>query len=232
MDTRALELCSRLAYKPNALGYCGLETAQKRLYSCMVHGKCSGVKKEIKEFIVLYPYLKTIADAVGKNPFSYDVVEAYWFGNDFLNEIRPEHYTLLMKNLREQGVSAELIRETERRVPKQFIPVHLFNILHIGVGKISMSVPFNLHSINNCMVRWGNVTDIMNDRAVVNLWSLHSSRKLIRKNCQVLYSKDIVGKIKKGDCVIVHWGGISKKITRLEEEKISLWTKRLLKSLT
>jgi len=158
MDKKALQFCARFALQPNLLGFCGRNSAPAKLFDCIVNGNCDGVREELEKFIVLNPYLQTIAEITGKDPFSYEVIEAYWLGNDLLKQIKLEHYQILITNLAKQGVPDFLIAEIKNKIPKEFIPIHLFNILHVGVGKASGSVPFNLGSINNCMVRWGKVS--------------------------------------------------------------------------
>lgn len=157
--SKALQLLSHYALPPNQLQYCGKNSAAKSFVDCIQKGKCDRVKKETKHFIVLWPYLKTIAQATGKDPFSYEVIEAYWYGNDLLKQIKPAHYQLLLKNLKTQGVPNFLIQELKTKKPKAFVPIHLFNILHVGVGRASGAVPFNLENVNHCMIRWGKVIE-------------------------------------------------------------------------
>jgi len=160
MDTKALQLLSRYSLPPNSLHYCGLPSATNIFTNCIIDGKCREVKKEVKQFIVLWPYLKTIGEITNLDPFSSPVIEAYWFGNQLLKQITPDHYPILLKNLQTQGVPKFLIDEIKTKTPTKFVPIHLFNILHVGVGKASGSVPFNLDSINNCMLRWGKIIKI------------------------------------------------------------------------
>jgi hypothetical protein len=160
MSIRSLQLLSHFALPPNKLQYCGKNSAAKAFADCITKDKCNQVKKETKHFIVLWPYLKTIGEATNKDPFSYDVVEAYWYGNDLLKQIKPSHYQLLLKNLQTQGVPKFLIDELKEKPPKKFVPIHLFNILHVGVGRASGAVPFNLKNVNHCMIRWGEITNI------------------------------------------------------------------------
>lgn len=160
MDRKALKLCARFALQPNLLGYCGRKSATAIFYDCIVNNRYDKVREELEKFIVLNPYLQTIAEIIGQDPYDFAVIEAYWLGNDLLSQIKPRNYTLLIQNLAKQGVPEFLISEIKDKIPKEFIPIHLFNILHVGVGKASGSVPFNLDSINNCMVRWGRVKEI------------------------------------------------------------------------
>ena len=232
MDIKALQLCSHFAYQPNSLGYCGRKTARAIFRNCIVNKRCDKVEDEIKNFLVLNPYIQTIAQVTRKHPLSYEVIEAYWLGNDLLKHIKPEHYTVLLKNLAAQGVPKILLQEIEKKVPKKFVPIHLFNILHIGVGKATMSVPFNLKSVNNCMIRWGKVSKVYAHIIEVNLMSLSDDYIFQVRRVNQRYDPMLSGKILSGDVVFAHWGSIVKKTTRREIKNVAFWTEKLLNSLS
>jgi hydrogenase maturation factor len=235
MDKKALQLCAHFALQPNQLGFCGRNSAPAKLKECIVDGNCKQIEKELKKFIVLNPYLQTIAEVTNLDPFSYKVIEAYWLGNDLLEQFKLGHYQILLKYFVKQGVPGWLVKELENKQPKVFIPIHLFNILHVGVGKASGSVPFNLESINNCMVRWGKVKSIINSQKLkieaVKLKKQNDQYILGNKISDYKYYSQLVGKLKIGDQVAVHWGWIAKKITQKEKEEIRKWTDRLIENL-
>src|SRR3989344_5715011 len=102
--SKNLQLVSRFALPHNFLGYCGKDSAPAKFKRCVIGGECQEIEKEISKFIGLYPYLKTISAITNLPIFSYEVIESYWIGNDLLKRFRPEHYSLLLKNFKEQGV--------------------------------------------------------------------------------------------------------------------------------
>jgi hypothetical protein len=234
MDTAALRLLSRFSLGPNQLGYCGRNTATGKLKHCVVKGDTLGVARELEKFIVLHPYLQTIASVAGKSKFSYSVAEAFWLGNSELEKAKPEHYDKLLGYFRAQGVPEWLVAELERKRPKKFIPLHLFQILHVGVGRASGSVPFNLESINNCMVRWGRVLTLnrKNKMVRVKLNSLAKGKtgryRLITKTEEPRYVPGFVPGMKTGDPIAVHWGLVTKVLTATEVRNLEKWTKRVL----
>jgi hypothetical protein len=61
MDIKALQLEARFSLSPNSLGYCGKDSAEEKFKECIIQGKCKEVGEEVKHFIVLYPYLETLA---------------------------------------------------------------------------------------------------------------------------------------------------------------------------
>src|SRR3989338_9523578 len=104
MNVKALQLVSLFAMSPNHLGYCGRGTAGANFKNCIDSGICGGVEEEIEKFIVLNPYLETISKLIKKDKFSYEVIEAYIFGNDELKKIKNSGYNLLLENFSKQGV--------------------------------------------------------------------------------------------------------------------------------
>ena len=172
MDKRALQLESRFSLPPNSLGYCGQNPAAANFKQCIIEGQCNDVGNEVTKFIVLHPYLKTLAKITGHQCFPTRVIEGYWIGNDLLKKAKPQHYELLLENFAKQGVPDFLIDELAQKKPKQLFPTHLFQVLHVGVGRASRSVPFNIQTINNCMIRWGKVKKRKENKAEVQLYSL------------------------------------------------------------
>jgi hypothetical protein len=231
MDIKALQLEARFSLPPNSLGYCGKETAVGKFKECIIQGKCKEVGEELKHFIVLYPYLETIAEITNLPEFSYEVIEAYWLGNDLLKRAKPEHYDLLLKNFEKQGVPDFLVKELRQKPPRVFIPNHLFQVLHVGVGRASGAVPFNLQSINNCMIRWGEVVKLEKNKAIINLHSLElkdKRYKLIVNKEAISFNNELVLGIKLGDIVVAHWNMVIKILNKQEEKKLKYWTKQCL----
>jgi len=240
MDIAALQLAVRFSLVPNELGYCGQDSAGKKFKRCIIKGDCRGIEEEICRFIVLYPYLKTLAKITGLPPFSYPVVESYWLGNEKLKKAKPEHYDLLLENFAKQGVPDWLIKELRKKRPKVFIPTHLFQVLRVGVGRASGSVPFNLDSINQCMIRWGVVTKIRNSKSEIrNLVTarLNSLRKkgktyeVTLRTETLRFEPEFLPGLRVGDSIACHWGWAVKILTAREEKNLSFWIKEVLKAL-
>jgi hypothetical protein len=234
MNKKALQLACRFSLPPNSLGYCGRKTALAKFKKCVTEGTCNSVEAELRKFIALNPYLETLSQITNKDKFSYKVIEAYWLGNDELKKSRVIHYQSLLDNFVKQGVPGWFVNELRTEVPKIFIPQHLFQVLHVGVGRTSGSVPFNLETINNCMIRWGDVIDIRDNGLTANLNSLEKSGdkyKLVQKKCQAKFIDGFLPKLKLGSVVAVHWGQAVKILTPKEITKLSFWTHGVLKNI-
>jgi hypothetical protein len=230
INIKALQLASRFSLTPNILGYCGRESAGRKFKNCIIHGNCHEVEEELKKFIVLYPYLKTISKISGLPVFSYPVIESYWFGNNLLKKVNIEHYQILIDNFVKQGVPDFLIKQLQKKQPKKFIPHHLFQVIYVGVGQASGSVPFNTQSINNCMIRWGKIIKVNKKTANVDVIYLSEIKnKYIIKNKieKIAYDNKIIPGLKKGIDVAVHWQQIVKILTPGEEKNLKYWTNQI-----
>lgn len=234
-DLRGLQLVSRYSLPPNSLGYCGRGSAPEKFKRCIKTGICKDIPIEVEKFIVLHPYLNTIAKVLGASKTSHKVVEAYWLGNDHLKKFKKEHYDILLDNFLEQGVPDFFVKELRTKKPKKFIPTHLFQVLHIGVGKSSGAVPFNMDSINNCMIRWGKVKNKDKNKgkhyATVELNSLKRNSgkyELTKRTERIEYDPDITGMINIGNIVTVHWKIVTKVLTEKETNSIKKWSKKTL----
>ncbi len=233
MQSKALKLASLFSYSPNHRGYCGRDSAGDAFTQCITEGKCDTVPQELKHFIVLYPYLKTIATLTNLQPFDHKVVEAYWMGNELLDDIPKHGYEILLKEFKKQGVPPWLVDSLKKKKPKKFIPNHLFQVLHVGVGQASGSVPFNINSVNSCMIRWGQIVAVTADKQIHTALNtltqrneghkLESVKEVLPPEACPFFSPKV------GDVVALHWGHMVKKLTKREEKNLTYWTKQALK---
>ena len=234
MDKKALQLLCRFALPPNSLGYCGRGTAPEKFKACILRGKCEGVEEELSKFIVLNPYLEMFKNITGQNKYAYAAAEAYWLGGDTLKKAKVSDYKLLLKFFAKQGVPDWLVEDLKKQVPKKFVPLHLFQVLHVGVGRASGAVPYNPESINNCMVRWGTIKKIENGGLSIENYGLERKNKkyvLARQNSKVAFREDFLPGVKVGDTVAVHWGQAVKKLTPGETANLEYWTRQVLEAI-
>ena len=84
--------CSRYAFGPNRLHYCGPDASQEILAYIDNKEQDPGLEKLLSAFQTLYPYLEMISRANNiADPFDERVVEAYWIGNDLLANTGKKH---------------------------------------------------------------------------------------------------------------------------------------------
>jgi hypothetical protein len=239
MNIEALQFTSRFSLPPNSLGYCGRDTAPAKFIRLITEGVDTGVQKELEKFITLHPYLQTLSRITGLSWLSHEVAEAYWLGNDHLKKVRPEHYLTLLDNFSRQGVPSWLVEELRHKPPGKFIPTHLFQILHVGVGRSLEKTPMatadiKIETINNCMIRWGRVEDISPKQIKVSLNSLvknGSNYQLALLPGSFSYRPDFLPGLEKGRTVAVHWGQPVKLLTMPETSAIDYWTRQTLEGI-
>jgi len=223
-DIKALQLVSRFSLPPNSLGFCGKDSAAERLKECVIFGKCENVEEELSHFITLYPYLKTISEIIGLPAFSYPVVESYWLGNEELKKAKPEHFELLLENFAKQGVPEGTIAEFRKNKPKVFIPHHFFQVLTVST---------EVGHINDCMIRWGEVKKIEGGKIFVDIAVLECQKgdyKLKNREEEFKFYPAFLLGLKAGDTVAVHWKQAVKILTEEEENNLSFWTEKILRT--
>jgi hypothetical protein len=231
MTKNALQFACRFSLPPNSLGYCGQDSAPTKFKRCIADGQCADIEAELAKFIVLNPYLETLAHITHRSKFAYQVLEAYWLGNAELTKAQVADYDTLLHYFTLQGVPTWFVTELKAKLPKVFIPHHLFQVLHIGVGKASGSVPFTLETINNCMIRWGEVVAIKPTELVANLYSLTQTGgayHLTQTRCSATYSSSFLPHLKLGTVVAVHWGQAVKLLSAKETANLAFWTRQVL----
>jgi hypothetical protein len=84
--THGPALFGRYAFPPNVLGYCGPSDAG--LSEGLISAEASTeLARVVQQFEGAWPYLELIGGCTGRDPLDVKVVEAYWIGNDLLDQI-------------------------------------------------------------------------------------------------------------------------------------------------
>jgi len=89
-ETAGPLLFARYAYPPNALGLCGADSPRTLLEYGDARASDGGLAELARTFDGAWPYLTLIAAANEiADPLDPRVVEAYWVGNELLDQVRP-----------------------------------------------------------------------------------------------------------------------------------------------
>lgn len=84
--TQGARLFGRYAFPPNVLGYCG--PGDTGLTEGLVSAEASvELARVVQQFEGAWPYLELIGGCTGRDPLDATVVEAYWIGNELLDNI-------------------------------------------------------------------------------------------------------------------------------------------------
>jgi hypothetical protein len=205
MNPTGLQLLARFSLPPNRLGYCGDENINPALIRCINHGEADPVLLKLPSFKSQLPYLKTIAEVTGLDYLDYQVVEAYWLGNDLLNQFKSDHYQIFLKHLNSLNLPDFYLHSMSLKQPEFFIPFHLYSV-HLAVP-MKISPPIQ-HQIDQCMISWGKVTP-----------------KTISENH---YYPECDPDIKVGDLAAFHWNSVVKILTLEEVENLKYWTHKVM----
>jgi hypothetical protein len=164
-------LFARYAYPPNQLGYCGPEDASALLDTATEEGR-RRIAEHARQFEGAWAYLHIIATAAGiRDPLDARVVEAYWIGNSLLDNIDP----------------AQLVTELKHRFPGQRGATWIPGVAHhgfqvfcvypwVGLLRRGTGNDVALSVLQQCRIRWGQVTALEGERVRVR------SRPLLWEN--------------------------------------------------
>ncbi len=219
------ELAARYAFPPNSLRYCGQPTFIAALRS----GKPRALEKELKKFTAHYGYLSLIAAENGLKPFDVRVVRAFWTGNRLLENVSAAAMRHFIARIIKGRARARKLAEN---LPAGIMPHHSFNPLYVNFvsGKVARSIS----NYDSCCVTWGRVLSLSGTSATLRRHSIarESGRFVLRpRTATVALEKNgvrLVGALKKGDLVSVHW---AMAIERLAPEQSAALKKYTLKNI-
>jgi len=250
MDKQGLLLCAKYAAAPNFFNYCGPDKNQ----SLIDHLKDNLADKEIthllSEFETLYPYLTMIAyENEVKDPFDKKVVEAYWIGNNYLNNLLPKNYLSLLEE------KLQLIKKIDRKsfvdIKKKvfslkFLPHHNFHVINIfknnqlnknivktmdecriNYGRIQNSSRLNRDKMQNYNSKIKNIF-VKTKQLTISDKQL-SLKQFILKEIKLDYKNKIfLHNLHVGDWVSFHWGMVCDKLTDRQVKNLEYYTQKAI----
>jgi hypothetical protein len=219
------ELAARYAFPPNNLRYCGRPTFKKALQS----GSTRELERELKKFTAHYGYLRLIASENGLEPFDVRVVRAFWTGNLLLENVSAASLRRFIFRIIKNRSRARKLAES---LPEGALPHHSFNPLYVNfvTGKVERSV----RNYDSCCVTWGKVLHVRGTSATVRRQSIarKSGRFVLRPAVSVVALEKggirLVGPLKKGDVVSVHWGIVIERLTSVRLAALKMYTQKTL----
>jgi hypothetical protein len=227
-DRTGLTVCSRYAYPPNRLHYCGPAKQVDLAEYVKTDITDAGLTGIISQFETLYPYLRLIAAANNiKDPFNRRVVEAYWLGNPLLGKITPrDFYTHLTETLELKRKSAKPLHlEMD-----QALPNHAFHVFNIFIRTGHHAAPQTLSTMDKCRISWGEiVSGPDHDAYMVRTRPLEYSHNFLALGPAVIktvYSAGIP--LKPGDRVTIHWDYVCDKISVVAARNLEYYTRQAM----
>ncbi len=222
---------ARYAFMPNKLGYCGGDDNRTLFEYCAANHTDLGLVVILKKFEAAYPYLKLIARANHiPDPFDARVVEAYWLGNELLDQVElTQFYNSLHERFAKRLDPKTLgyLLGKPQHGARPFHNFHVFDV-HSRTGALEHS----LATMESCRIGWGQIKEIEPGHFVVQHQPLvmeggklklgePKRKKVLRQiggsgfasNCQV------------GDWISTHWDWACEKLNLRQVQNLEKYTK-------
>ena len=237
MSDRGALLFARYAYPPNALGYCGPAGADAMLSP----GAAEEIGRRARRFEGAWAYLQVIAERSGiADPLDERVVEAYWLGNDLLDNVDPAWLVDQLTQIFRGQLGGSWRQAADRAHPH-----HSFQVFEVYPWverlKPDPDVPMNrvaVEILDRCRIRTGRVLEVRGEQAVVE------SRPLAWDGgqlCPVEAVEEVVAwsvggsslleGLSVGDPVALHWDWICDVLTDNQVHRVERAELEQLRSL-
>ncbi|MFA6537685.1 MAG: DUF6390 family protein [Patescibacteria group bacterium] len=244
-------LAARYAFMPNKLRYCGGDS-NSELFEYGAAGQSDlGLKELLKEFETMYPYLRLIADANKiLDPFNYKVVQAYWLGNELLENVSMQNFYryLVDEQKLKKKFKLSVLEKVFGKIPFGAKPHHSFHVFNIPKRTGHYPVEHTLKTMDECRISWGRLKNPKSE--IRNPKQISNSKLQMTKTMTVKYQplaiigdkielglpvekevwleindKAFVLPPKVGDYVAIHWNWVCDILTENQVKNLEKWTK-------
>ncbi|MEC4019897.1 DUF6390 family protein [Streptomyces sp. H27-D2] len=215
MSAQGALLFARYAYPPNELGYCGPADASALLDT----GATAGIERRARQFEGAWCYLEFLAEAAGlRDPLDERVVEAYWIGNDLLDQA--DSAALVDRMLdRFRGQIGGTWREAAHRA-RAHHSFQVFDVYPWAHLLRTSNNPTALTVLDQCRIRTGIVLDVNGESATVTStplsWNGTTMETGPPRQEAVRWStggRTLLDGISPGDRVALHWDWVCDVLT-------------------
>ncbi len=234
-------LHTKHAFPPNSLGHCGPDVRGR--IEEYLHSQTGGdnLLPVLTKFEAAYPFVKMIAKSTGREPFDYEVPEAYWLGNSLLNHVKAdEFFEFTLQGLapsrkmagKKDGISKEQAKVMFKELGPTAKPHHTFYVLGMFARSSETAGTKDklLELMDSCRISWGNVIEVKEKELIVERNPLRIEEKhlTLAKSVRrkVSYDSEIppFGTIRKGDWVSLHWNFASEKLNLTQLRNLKMFT--------
>ena len=224
-------LFARYAFPPNERGLCGpADRATLRGYA--LAGRAGpGLVRLASQFTGAWPYLQLIATANGlADPLDTRVVEAYWVGNNLLDNVQGADYGSFLDE-RFRRPAERGWRPIAASIPAGAVPHHSFHVFCVypwtGLLRAGRAEP-SLQVLDNCRISWGCV--LTAEPLVVSRRPLTwDGRELALGRpalCQV--AAGLVAGLRPGEWVSLHWNHVCDRLSVAQLRALRVYSARHL----
>ncbi len=247
VNMNGLWRCAKYAFSPNKLKYCGPDKNAELAGYLKTKTKDSGLKEMLREFAAMHPYLKLIAQENGiKDEFDERVVEAYWLGNELLDNVSLKSFF----NHAKEKITAKDLKWFEMKLGQGAKPNHQFHVFNFWKRTGHVVRLQTIETMDNCRISWGKIMPFGNTKFpgaqsfATPLRLRSGSRqtssapeicvactdKLVYKNGRLDFEpaikevQSLEGGYKPGDLVTIHWGWVCEKISQQQRQNLQKYT--------
>lgn len=229
MNQSGILSCSRYAFRPNKLNYCGPDE-NKYLFEYLEAGEDDGgLAGILKKFETLYPYLRLIAHGnKTENIFGSEISEAYWIGNDLLENVKMARlYEHLSEGLKlKKKLLPQELRILSGKMPQGANPHHSFHVFNIWQRTGHIENPHTLFTMDECRVGWGEVKQadkeiitVLYEPIVYNNGRLAFGAPVLKK-----IFRELPGEVRIGDWISFHWSSFCEVLSPKNLMNLRKWT--------
>ena len=237
MSDRGAFLFARYAYPPNALGYCGPAGADAMLSP----DAAEEIERRARRFEGAWSYLQLIAERSGiADPLDERVVEAYWLGNELLDNVDP---AWLVDRLTE--LFRGQLGGSWRQAASRARPHHSFQVFEVYPWverlKPEADAPSNrvaVEIVDRCRIRTGRVLEVRGEQALVAshplAWGggqLAPTEAVEEVATWSVDGSTLLDGLAAGDPVALHWDWICDVLTDEQVRRVESAELRQLQSL-
>ena len=232
---QGVQLAARFSIATNRLKYCGPADAEPALFRTIVQGKeLESSRTALLRFEALEPYLTAIAAKHGLDPLDHDVVEAYWIGNELLDDFTREDFRGILDTLAHRGLPRSMADAFAAHLPEHPLPHHVFHVSFVGVGNVTGHVKTTLPNMEACRPAWARVLRVTKENLEVEKPALVYERARLRIGAPVretlAYDPRVLPRVKKGDHVALHWNWPTLRLTDAQLTNLKGYTDRSLEA--
>ena len=235
MPTDGTILFARYAFMPNKLSYCGGDDNEALFEYCVANETDPGLVALLRKFQAAYPYLKLIASSNHiPDPFDARVVEAYWIGNELLDQVDlVQFYNSLRERFAKQ-LDAKTLGHLLSKPPLGARAHHSFHVfdVHSRIGMIDHS----LHTMESCRIGWGRVKEILATHFVVEHQPLVLESGKVKlgdlrdkKVLRELGGAGFISSCQEGDFISFHWDWACNRLSLRQVQNLEKYTEYNLK---
>ncbi len=230
---QGVQLAARFSIATNRLKYCGPADAEPALFRTIVDGTdLDASRTALLKFEALEPYLTAIAAKHGLDPLDADVVEAYWIGNELLEDFTRDDFRGILDVLAHRGLPRSMAEAFAAHLPERPLPHHTFHVGFVGVGNVTGHVKTTLPNMEACRPAWARVLHAAGGKLEVEKPALAYDRGRLRIGAAVretlAYDRRFLPAVRKGDHVALHWNWPALKLTDGQLTNLKEYTLRSL----